>query len=153
MRICVQRYRIFANHSKGEMFMIWNNDTLKGLAESQPSWVVDAEGECLSISNDEGINAFIYVGEKQIIAETALFPAAKVTDQATMNDLILRTHHLLPLTTICISNIGGEDYYTAFGSLSVESKDSVIVEEIDTLFANVGEFLELYNQHLTEEIA
>ncbi len=133
------------------MLMIWNNDTLKTLAESQSSWVVDAEGDCLSISNDEGINAFIYAGDKQIIAETALFPAAKVTNMATMNDLILRTHHLLPLTTICINKIGGEDYYTAFGSLSVESKDSVIIEEIDTLFANVEEFLELYNEHLTKE--
>lgn len=133
--------------------MTWNNDTLKALAESQSSWVVDAEGDCLRISNDEGIDAFIYVGEKQIIAETALFPAAKVTDTATMNDLILRTHHLLPLTTICINKIDGEDYYAAFGSLSVDSKDSVIVEEIETLFANVAEFLELYNEHLTVEAA
>ena len=133
--------------------MIWNNDTLKALAESQSSWVVDAEGDCLRISNDEGIDAFIYVGDKQIIAETALFPAAKVTDKATMNDLILRTHYLLPLTTICINKIDGEDYYVAFGSLSVDSKDSVIVEEIETLFANVGEFLELYNEHLIEEAA
>ncbi len=133
--------------------MIWNNDTLKVLAESQSTWVVDAEGDCLSISNDEGIDAFIYVGDQQIIAETALFPAAKVTDQAMMNDLILRTHHLLPLTTICINRIGGEDYYAAFGSLSVDSKESVIVEEIETLFANVSEFLELYNEHLTGEAA
>ena len=133
--------------------MKWNNDTLKELAQSQSSWVVDAEGDCLTISNDEGIDAFIYVGESQIIAETALFPAAKVTDKALMNDLILRTHHLLPLTTICINKIGGEDYYVAFGSLSIDSKDSVIVEEIETLFANVGEFLELYNEHLTEEAA
>ena len=131
--------------------MIWNNDTLKTLAESQSSWVVGAEGDCLSISNDEGINAFIYLGDKQIIAETALFPAAKVANKETMNDLILRTHHLLPLTTICINKIGGEDYYAAFGSLSVDSKDSVIIEEIETLFANIGEFLELYNEHLTEE--
>ncbi len=133
--------------------MIWNNDTLKALAESQSSWVVDAEGDCLKISNDEGIDAFIYVGGLQILAETALFPAARVTDKATLNDLILRTHHLLPLTTICINKIGGEDYYAAFGSLSVDSKDRVIVEEIETLFANVDEFLELYNEYLNEEAA
>ena len=131
--------------------MIWSNDTLKALAASQLSWVVDAEGDCLSITNDEGLDAFIYVGDRQILAETALFPAAKITDKATLNDLILRTHHLLPLTTICISKIGGEDYYAAFGSLSVESKESVVVEEIETLFANVGEFLELYKEHLNGE--
>jgi len=133
--------------------MIWSNETLKVLAESQPSWVVDAEGDCLRISNDEGIDAFIYVGDRQIVAETALFPAAAVTDKAVLNDLILRTHRLLPLTTICINKIGDQDYYTAFGSLSIDSKDSVIVEEIETLFANVDEFIELYNEHLNEGAA
>ena len=133
--------------------MLWNNETLKVLAESQPSWVAEVEGDCLRISNDEGIDAFIYVGDQQILAETALFPAANVADKATLNDLILRTHHLLPLTTICINKIGNEEYYVAFGSLSVDSKDSVIVEEIETLLANVDEFLELYDEHLNEEAA
>ena len=128
--------------------MIWNNVKLKALAESQPAWVTEVEGDCLRISNDEGIDAFIYAGDQQILAETALFPAANVADTAMLNDLILRTHHLLPLTTICINKIGNEDYYVAFGSVSVDSKDSVIVEEIETLFANVDEFLELYNEHL-----
>ncbi len=133
--------------------MSWNNDTLKEIAESQPSWVVDEQGDCLSITSDDGIAAYIYVGEQQIIAETALFPATKVADKATMNDLILRTHHLLPLTTVCINTIGGEDFYTAFGSLSVDSNGSAVVEEIENLFANVGEFMELYKDHLIKENA
>lgn len=133
--------------------MIWSNDTLKQIAESQMSWVVDKKGDCLSITNDDELEAYVYIGEQQIIVETTLFPANKITDKATMNDLILRTHHLLPLTTICINTIGGEDFYTAFGALSVDSKGSVIVEEVETLFANVGEFLELYKDHLIKENA
>ncbi len=133
--------------------MSWNNDTLQEIAESQPSWSVEKQGDCLSITSEDGIVAYIYVGEQQIIAETALFPAAKVADKATMNDLILRTHHLLPLSTVCINNIGGDDFYTAFGSLSVDSKGSVVVEEIQNLFANVGEFMELYKDHLIKEKA
>ncbi len=133
--------------------MIWKNNTLKEIAQAQPSWAVDEKGDCLSITNDEGIDAYIYVGEQQIIAETTLFPAAEVADKAAMNDLILRTHHLLPLTTICINTIGGEDFYAAFGSLSTDSKGSVIIEEIETLFANVGEFMELYKDHLKKETA
>ena len=131
--------------------MIWNTETIKKLVESQTSWVINAESDCLRISNDEGIEAFIYVGDQQILAETALFSASSVTDKATLNDLVLRTHQLLPLTTICINKIGGEDYYVAFGSLAVGSNDVVIIEEIETLFANVDEFLELYNEHLAEE--
>ena len=131
--------------------MAWSNDALKTLAESQPAWVVEPEGDCLSISNDEGIDVFVYVGDRQILVETALFPSATVSDTAALNELILRTHHLLPLAAICINKIAGEEYYVAFGALSVDSKDSVVVEEIETLFANVGEFLELYNEHLHGE--
>lgn len=133
--------------------MSWSNTSLKELAEAQANWVVEAEGDCLTISNDEGIDAFVYVGNQQIIVETALFPAGDVTDVAALNGLILRSHHLLPLTAICISPIGDEEYYIAFGALSVDSKDSVVIEEIETLFANTGEFLDLYNQHLTQEHA
>ncbi len=133
--------------------MIWNNTTLKELADSQPAWVVDTKGDCLSITNEDGIDAFIYVGNQQIIAETTLFPAAMVSDTAALNDLILRTHNLLPLTTVCIKTIGEEEFYSAFGSLSVDSNNGAIVEEIETLFANVGEFLELYKDYLKKETA
>jgi hypothetical protein len=130
--------------------MTWSNNSLVELANKQDAWVVEVEGDCLSISNDEGIDAFVYVGEQQIIVETALFPASGVKDVAALNALILRSHHLLPLTAICINEIAGEDYYVAFGALSVDSKESVIIEEVETLFANTGEFLDLYNQFLTE---
>ena len=131
--------------------MTWSNKALKTLAEAQSAWVVEQEGDCLSISNDEGIDAFVYVGSRQILVETALFPVESVTNTATLNELVLRSHHLLPLTAICINKIAGEEYYVAFGALSVDSKDSVVVEEIETLFANVGEFLELYKEHLQGE--
>jgi uncharacterized protein len=133
--------------------MTWSKDSLTALAESQASWVVEAEGECLTISNDEGIDAFVYAGGSQIIVETTLFPASQVKDPAALNALVLRTHQLLPLTTICINEINGEEYYVAFGSMSVESKDSVVIEEVETLFANVGEFLELYGKLLIQENA
>ena len=131
--------------------MSWSNETLKTLAESQSAWVVESEGNCISISNDEGVDAFVYVGSEQILVEAVLFPAAAVSDVAELNAMILRTHHLLPLTAIYINKLAGEEYYVAFGSLSVDSKESVVVEEIETLYSNVGEFLELYNDHFNLE--
>ena len=131
--------------------MSWTKNTLLALTQAQPTWVVDAEGECLTVSNDEGIDAFVYAGINQIIVETALFPASSVSDSAALNALILRSHQLVPLTAICISRIGDEDYYVAFGALSIESKESVVVEEIESLFDNVTEFLDLYSEYLLEE--
>ena len=131
--------------------MNWNHETLKTLLQESQNWVVEAEGDCISVSNDEGIDAFVYAGAQQLIVESALFPAKSVADSAKLNDLILRTHQLMPLTTICIQKIQGEDYYVAFGSLSVNSKGEVVVEEIETLFDNVSEFLDVYNEFLIEE--
>ena len=131
----------------------WTYDTIKALIEQQSGWVVASENNCLSISNDEGIDAFLYVGEEQIIVEAALFPLKSVDNAPVLNDLILRTHQLLPLTTIGIKIIGDEDYYIAFGSLSADSKDRVVIEEVATLFANVDEFLELYTEYLNKEAA
>ncbi|WP_226660931.1 DUF2170 family protein [Microbulbifer aggregans] len=134
--------------------MTWNNENLRQLAEQHPDWVVEAEGDCLSVSNDEGVDAFVYVGERQIVVESILFPVSQVNDQAALNKLILQTHQLVPLTTVAINNIGGEDYYVAFGALSVSSKDEVVIEEVETLFANVGDLLDLYAAHFElEEVA
>lgn len=132
--------------------MSWNTDTLKVLIEDQSGWVVETEGECLTVSNDEGVDVFVYVGGQQILVETALFSAQSVTDKAQLNDLILRSHQLVPLTTIGLKVIGGEDYYVAFGALSVDSKNSVVIEEIEALFDNVSEFLDLYSEFLNVEI-
>lgn len=133
--------------------MAWVHESIKTLAEQQPGWVVECEGDCLSISNDEGVDAFLYAGASQLIVEAPLFSLSAVKDTASLNELILRTHQLLPLSTIGIKSIGGEEYYTAFGSLSVNSKESVVIEEVETLFANIDEFLELYVEHLNEEVA
>lgn len=131
--------------------MSWTFDGIKELLSSQSSWVVEAEGDCLSISNDEGVDAFLYVGERQIVVETPLFSKQDVTDSAQLNELILSTHQLLPLTTIGIKEINNEDFYIAFGSLSALSKESVLLEEVETLFLNVSEFVELYSEYLNTE--
>lgn len=131
--------------------MAWDLESIKVLADTQEGWSIEVEDHCLSLSNDEGVDVFVYPGEQQLIAESLLFPMSSVKDVNSLNALVLRTHQLVPLTTIGIKQIAGEDYYIAFGALSADSKDSVVVEEIDTLFANVGEFLELYAEFLTHE--
>jgi uncharacterized protein YjfI (DUF2170 family) len=131
--------------------MAWTFDSVKTLIETQENWVVESEGDCLSVSNDEGVDAFVYAGEQQLVVETPLFPFSKVNQPDALNLLVLKTHQLLPLTTIGIKHIGDEDYYVAFGSLSIDSKDTVVLEEIETLFLNVAEFIELYSDYLIQE--
>lgn len=133
--------------------MAWTFDSVKALIEAQENRIVESEGDCLRVSNDEGTDVFVYAGEQQILVETPLFPLVKVSQPEALNQLVLRTHQLLPLTTIGIKHIGDEDYYVAFGSLSIDSKDTVVLEEIETLFLNVAEFMELYSDYLIQEVA
>ncbi|ASP37773.1 cytoplasmic protein [Bacterioplanes sanyensis] len=132
--------------------MAWDLNNIQTLVDDHDSWSIETEDNCLSISNDEGLDAFLYAGEQQIIVESLLFPLSSVRDEAALNQLILRTHQLQPLTSIGIKVVDGAEYYVAFGALSTQSKDSVLMEEIETLFINVGEFLELYADHLTCEV-
>lgn len=133
--------------------MPWTIQELHALIADRNDWVVAKEGDLLSVENDEGLDAYIYAGNKQLIIETILFPQASVVDVATLNQLVLETHQLMPLTTVGIATIDNEKYYVAFGTLSSESKPGVVIEEIEMLFANTPEFLELYEQHLTVEKA
>ncbi len=128
--------------------MSTKREHILSLMNEQINFTAEMEGDCISISNDEGLDAFLVVGEQQIVVETILFPINAVKDCAALDHEILRTHRLVPLSTIAVSAISDQEYYVAFGALSNDSKDEVIVEEVEALFANVPEFLELYSEHL-----
>lgn len=133
--------------------MGWSHEKLNDLLTEQECWIVSTEEGCLTVTNDEGIDAFVFVGEQQLIAEVPLFPESQVQDVTSLNELILASHQMAPLTSIYKKRIGESNYYVAFGALSLDSKDSVVLEEVETLFANVDEFLELYADNLKKEVA
>ncbi|MFP2768956.1 YjfI family protein [Oceanisphaera sp. KMM 10153] len=128
--------------------MSWTLAQLHGLLSGREGWQSKLENDSLLITNTEGLEAYLAVAGEQIIVETLLFPAAQVTDSAGLNDTVLRTHQLFPLTTVGISKINGDDYYIAFGSLSASSKEESVLIEVETLFRNTEAFLDLYQDHL-----
>lgn len=133
--------------------MVWNTNSLQALLEQHGIWEVSLESGCITVTNDEGIDAFVYAGDRQLLVEVPLFPEADVVDVAALNDKILETHYLAPLSSIYKKRIGDQRYYIAFGALSLESKDNVVIEEVSTLFENVDEFLDLYAENLKKEVA
>lgn len=129
--------------------MTEKQNAILALFKEKTNWTVEADGNCISISNDEGLDAFLYAGDTQIVVETVLFPASIVNDVNALNAHVLRSHRIVPLTTIGISQVNGDDYYVAFGAMSIDSKDDVLIEEVETLFNNVPEFIEMYSEHLS----
>jgi len=85
----------------------------------------------------------------QILVETLLWPVDEVKDTAAFNDLILKTHKLLPLSTFGIrQGPDGKDYYEMFGSLSAGSILESILFEIETLADNAMQAAEAYQTDL-----
>jgi uncharacterized protein len=128
--------------------MTWTLTQLQELVSKHNDLAVTQEDGTLVITNEDGIEAYLTVSGEQILVETLLFPADQVKDISNLNADLLRTHMVFPLTSAGITTISGEDYYTAFGALSAQSKEESIFIEIDTLFQNVNDMLDAYASHL-----
>ncbi|MCV2886063.1 YjfI family protein [Aestuariibacter sp. AA17] len=128
--------------------MTWDLSQLETLLSKQDNLVITREENCLLIANQDGLDAWLAVSGEQILVESLLFGVDEVTDTQSLNEEILKTHMIFPLTTVGISSVGGKDYYTAFGSLSSQSKEESVLIEVNTLFQNVAAFLDAYQTHL-----
>ena len=128
--------------------MTWDLSQLESLINNNDELVVTREENCLLIANNDGIDAWLAISGDQILIESLLFSSKEVKDKVALNEEILKTHMIFPLTTVGISQVAGEEYYTAFGPLSSQSKKESVMIEIETLFQNVEAFLDAYQTHL-----
>ncbi|MGX9417494.1 DUF2170 family protein [Vibrio sp. RC27] len=124
-------------------------DLISALSEHD-GWVVKENENTVVITNEDNIEAFLAISGEQILVEVLLFGKDQVNNPQALNDYVLKTHKMFPLTTVGINEIGGDEYYVAFGSLSSQSKLESVVIEVATLFRNVEAFIELYQEFLTE---
>ena len=85
--------------------MSWNLNTLEALLSDNKDMAITREDGCICITNDDGIDAYLAVSGEQIIVESLLFSKEQVADTALLNDEILKTHQVFPLTTIAITQV------------------------------------------------
>ncbi|ALM52853.1 DUF2170 family protein [Halomonas huangheensis] len=128
--------------------MAWELESLSKCLSSNANWNVSIDGDCLSITDEDGLDAYVAISGDQILVETLLFATDTVTDVAALNEQILRTHQFVPLTTVAITAIEGQSYYMAFGALSARSTEDSVLLEVETLFANVPVLLQAYAEYL-----
>jgi len=95
------------------------------------------------------LSLYIAVGGEQIIVEAYLWPVAAVTDPDAFNAHVLRTHKLLPLSTISLQNVASVPSYTMYGALDTHSSLPSLMFEIATLADNVISATEVYAGYLT----
>jgi len=128
--------------------MTWDLPQLEGLLSKRDDWAIHSEDGCLCITNEDGLDAYLAISGQQIVVESILFDKGNVKDVAKLNEEILKTHQVFPLTTVAITNVDSQEYYMAFGALSSQSKEESVVIEVETLFDNVAGFLDAYEDYL-----
>lgn len=123
---------------------MWTNETIAELV-TKNGYQTELAGEVLIITNEDDLQVTLIIQEDQILSESVLAPASEINDLAAFNDAVLRVHHkLFPLTAIAINQLNGDDYYVAFGAISSECTETTLLIEIETLFDNVINMLDVF---------
>ncbi len=139
----------------------WTTETLyQALAQSGPAddGVIEVEliegadpGILVTMTEFGDLPLLMSVSGSQILVDTLLWPVAEVDNAAAFNEMILKTHKLLPLSTFGIrQGPDGKDYYELFGSLSAGSILESVLFEIETLADNAMQAAEAYQTDLKD---
>ena len=139
----------------------WTTETLyEALAQSETAGEGEIEVELVEVA-DPGIlitmtefgdlPLLMSVSGSQILVDTLLWPVDAVNDPAAFNEMIMKTHKLLPLSTFGIrQGPDGREYYEMFGSLSAGSILESILFEIETLADNAMQAAAAYQSDLKD---
>ena len=139
----------------------WTTETLyEALAQSETAGAGGIEVELVE-GTDPGIlitmtefgdlPLLMSVSGSQILVDTLLWPVDEVSDPAAFNEMIMKTHKLLPLSTFGIrQGPDGREYYEMFGSLSAGSILESILFEIETLADNAMQAADAYQSDLKD---
>ena len=95
---------------------------------------------------------FVGVGGLQIVAQALMWPVDHVGDPDTFNAHVLRSHKLVPLTTMGIEPVAGVPCYIMLGSLDTHSSLANILFEVETLAENVIASVDAYRAFLRDDV-
>jgi len=137
----------------------WTTESIyEALAQSKPAGEGEIEVELVDGADPGILITMVEFGDlpllmsvsgSQVLVETLLWPVAEVDDAAAFNEMILKTHKILPLSTFGIrQGPDGTDYYEMFGSLSAGSILESVLFEIETLADNAMQAAEAYQSIL-----
>lgn len=151
-----------SGHAEGEGFPAWTTRSLHAaLADTGPVRAGDVVLELLEgvepslhlVMREYGdLPVFIAVSGEQINVESLMWPVEDVADPAAFNAHVLRTHKVLPLSTMGVEIIGGIACYIMSGALDTRSSLDNVLFEIETLAENVLGAAEAYTPFLRPEV-
>lgn len=114
------------------------------------SLIEGLEPVILAVAHDFGdVHVYVAVTGEIAIVQATLFPVARVTDTARLNDRILRTEKLFDLANISIdTHPDGTEFYVIYGALRAISSVDDLEYEIDTLARNAVDAAAAYRDFI-----
>lgn len=134
--------------------MAWTPQLLAEAIQTLPELNIDIEYNEQSLiikMNDYGdLSLGILFTSRQIIIETVICPVSSINQQNEFNIFLLRNQKLLPLSSVGISRVQQDEYYIAFGALSLNSSLDDVVLEMATLADNALDLAEITEEYTHE---
>ncbi|MBX2859490.1 MAG: YjfI family protein [Cellvibrionaceae bacterium] len=122
------------------------NNTLELIDDAQPSIHLD-------MKQYGDLPVYLAVCGEQIIVESLLWPLSEVKNSAQFNEMLLKTHKFIPLSSVGLETFeNGATYYYMFGALSAGSLLANIIFEIDCLGSNVIQATQAFSEFLKSAI-
>lgn len=134
--------------------MAWTPQLLAEALQTCPELNIDIEYDEQSLivkMNDYGdLPLNIVFTSRQIIIETVICPVSSIHQQDEFNIFLLRNQKLLPLSSVGISRVQQDEYYVAFGALSLNSSLNDVLLEMTTLADNALDLAEITEEYTHE---
>ncbi|WP_193145881.1 YjfI family protein [Citrobacter europaeus] len=134
--------------------MAWTPQLLAEALQTCPELNIDIEYDEQSLivkMNDYGdLPLNIVFTSRQIIIETVICPVSSIHQQDEFNIFLLRNQKLLPLSSVGISRVQQDEYYVAFGALSLNSSLNDVLLEMTTLADNALDLAEITEEYTQE---
>ncbi|EGT0650592.1 DUF2170 family protein [Citrobacter braakii] len=134
--------------------MAWTPQLLAKALQILPELNIDTEYNEQSLivkMNDFGdLSLSVLFTSRQIIIETVICSVSSIHDQDEFNIFLLRNQKILPLSSVGISRVQHEEYYVAFGALSLNSSLDDVVLEMTTLADNALDLAEITEEYTYE---
>lgn len=113
--------------------------------------IISNEQSLIIKMNDYGdLLLSIIFTSRQMIIETVICPVNNIQHQGAFNLFLLRNQKLLPLSSVGISRVRQDEYYVAFGALSLNSTLEDVVLEMTTLVDNALDLAEITEEYTHE---
>ncbi|MGI3451913.1 YjfI family protein [Citrobacter arsenatis] len=134
--------------------MAWTPQLFAEALQTPPELNIEIEYNEQSLivkMNDYGdLPLSILFTSRQLIIETVICPVSSINQQDEFNIFLLRNQKLLPLSSVGISRVQQDEYYVAFGALSLNSSLNDVVLEMTTLADNALDLAEITEEYTHE---